>query len=429
MAKVKRPAGARQVTHRLDRTASGARRGAEAILHGVRAVSVGERRARLGRRHRLRPDARAADVGEAAAAMVGLHATDPATVYLSARSRVTGATPEAVQAALYDERSVVRMLGMRRTLFVVPVDLIGVVEAACTEAIAARERAALVKLIEEAGLAADGGRWLRETGDAALGEVTALGEASTAELAAAVPGLGEQLRLAVGKPYEAAVSVASRLLFVLAAEGHLVRGRPRGSWISTQHRWAPSASWLPGGVDRWSTDEARAELVRRWVEAYGPGTLADLKWWTGLTIGQVKRALSAVGPTEVDLDGTIGFMLAGDAAGGVDVEDPVEPWAALLPSLDSTVMGWKDRHWYLGDRGPALFDTTGNAGPTVWWDGRVVGGWAQRRDGEIAVRLLEDIGEDAGAAVDAEAEEMAAWLGPVRFTPRFPTPVDKELRA
>jgi Winged helix DNA-binding domain len=92
-------------------------------------------------------------------------------------------------------------------------------------------------------------------------------------------------------------------------------------------------------------------------------------------------------------------------------------------------MGWKERAWYLGDHGKALFDTNGNAGPTVWADGRVVGGWAQRRDGEIAVRLLEDTGAEVAAAIDAEAARLGAWYGDVRTTPRFRTPLERELTA
>ena len=121
-------------------------------------------------------------------------------------------------------------------------------------------------------------------------------------------------------------------------------------------------------------------------------------------------------------------MLTDDEADAVGAGEPVEPWVALLASLDSTVMGWKERDWYLGDHGPLLFDTNGNAGPTVWWDGRVVGGWAQRQDGEVVVRLLEDVGADASAAVEAEVEAVAAWLGSVRFTPRFPTPLERQLK-
>ncbi len=67
-------------------------------------------------------------------------------------------------------------------------------------------------------------------------------------------------------------------------------------------------------------------------------------------------------------------------------------WAALLPGLDATVMGWKERDWYL-DPGmvPKLFDTVGNAGNTVLVSGRVVGAWGQRPDGTVVVGLLDRI--------------------------------------
>ena len=104
-----------------------------------------------------------------------------------------------------------------------------------------------------------------------------------------------------------------------------------------------------------------------------------------------------------------------------------EPWAALLPALDPTTMGWAGRDFYLGPHRPILFDRNGNAGPTVWWDGRVVGGWAQRRTGEVVLRLLEDAGADALTAIEAEAARLADWLGPVRVTPRCRTPLEREL--
>jgi hypothetical protein len=128
---------------------------------------------------------------------------------------------------------------------------------------------------------------------------------------------------------------------------------------------------------------------------------------------------------EVDLDGVPGMILPGDS----ETVAPPEPWAALLPALDPTVMGWAARDWYLGELGPALFDRSGNAGPTVWWDGRIVGGWAQRKDGEIAVRLLADVGGDGHAAVESAAGALRQWLGEMRVNPRFGTPLVKELMA
>lgn len=127
----------------------------------------------------------------------------------------------------------------------------------------------------------------------------------------------------------------------------------------------------------------------------------------------------------VDLDGTGGVALTGD----LDPVEVPEPWAALLPALDPTVMGWSDRRWFLGDHAPALFDRTGNIGPTVWWDGRIVGGWAQRKAGEVVFRLLEDVGRDAVTAVEVAAERLGQRLGTARVTPRFRTPLERELSA
>ena len=117
------------------------------------------------------------------------------------------------------------------------------------------------------------------------------------------------------------------------------------------------------------------------------------------------------------------MLLAGDEDSG---DDP-GPVAALLPALDPTPMGWQSREWFLGPHGPALFDRTGNIGPTVWWAGRIVGGWAQRASGEVVYRLLEDPGSDAAAAIAAEAARLEPWLGPARVTPRFRTPLEREL--
>ena len=69
------------------------------------------------------------------------------------------------------------------------------------------------------------------------------------------------------------------------------------------------------------------------------------------------------------------------------------------------------------------------AGPTIWLDGRVVGGWIQRRDGEIAYRLLEDVGRAAAALIEARAADLRTWLGDLRFIPRFRTALEQDLIA
>lgn len=145
----------------------------------------------------------------------------------------------------------------------------------------------------------------------------------------------------------------------------------------------------------------------------------------------MRRALAAIAARSVALDEGSGYVLDGDDG---PVAGPTEPWAALLPALDPTAMGWQRREWYLApELWPSLFDRSGNVGPTVWWNGRVVGGWAQRRDGEIVWRLLEDLAGAERRAVEAavavEAAGLRGWAGAARVTPRFRTPLERELSA
>lgn len=392
------------------------------VSAAVRRIGVEERRARLGVRHRL-ADRAAATPADAARSVVALHATDPASVYLSVHARTAPVPPEAISRALYDERLLLRMIGMRRTLFVVPVELVPVVHTSSSLAIAVTQRQRYTRFLTEAGVG--DGEWLKEAEEATLLALTQMGQATGAELSAEVPVLRTSVLMSRGKSYAAQQNITPWVLFMLGVDGRIVRGRPRGSWLSTQYRWSLLHAWLPEGIGDLPIDEARAELVRRWLAAFGPGTTTDLRWWTGWTAKNVKQALAMLDPVEVDLDGQPGLVLRED----VEPVSAPEPWVALLPALDPTAMGWNQRAWYVGDHAATLFDRNGNIGPTVWSDGRIVGGWAQRADGEVVFRLLEDAGQEKAAAVEARAAELTAWTGPVRVTPRFRTPLERELTA
>ncbi|QCD55510.1 winged helix DNA-binding domain-containing protein [Streptomyces hawaiiensis] len=388
-----------------------------------RYIGVDERRVRLALRQRLAGSARAGTPEEVAGALVALHGTDPATVYLAVGARLAdpARTVEETGRALYEDRSLVRMHGMRHTVFVFPTALTAVVHASTGLVVAARERAALLKHM--AGAGAPDAVWLKEVEESTLAALARRGQATAAELAQDEPRLREQFVYAPGKSYEGMHTVSTRLLKVLGVEGKVVRGRPLGSWTSSQFRWAvaPEHAEL-------DTAGAQAELLRRWLTACGPATEADLKWWTGWRVTEVRRALAAIGAEPVSLDEGTGYVAEGDTS---PVPAP-EPWAALLPGLDPTAMGWQQRDWYLApELRPLLFDGSGNVGPTVWWDGRVIGGWAQRPDGEITWRILagEGIGREALAAIESEAERLSGWVGTTRITPRFRTPLEKELTA
>jgi hypothetical protein len=314
---------------------------------------------------------------------------------------------------------------MRRTLFVVPTELAGVIDAACTKALARGQHTRLITMLDEQGVATDPARWLDRVSRRTMAALRSRGVASARELTADVPELATKLTFGEGKTWGGSVGVSTRVLFLLATEGRIVRARPMGSWTSGQYRWAPLDRWLDGGLPSVPRGKACTELLGRWLRSFGPATTTDIRWWTGWTAKLTASTLAAVGAVEVGLDDGSGWVLPDD----LDPPSPPAPWIALLPALDATVMGWKQRDWYLGEHAEALFDRNGNAGPTIWADGHVVGGWAQLPSGEVATRLLTPVRRATATSIDAERARLERWLGDARVRPRFRTPLEREMTA
>ena len=389
---------------------------------GVRHVSDDERRARIAARHGIAPDARLADPVAATEAMTVLHATEPATVYLSLHARVDDLAVADVDRAFYEERSLVKQLSMRRTVFVFPRDLLPAAWGSTCARVAAQIRARLAKDVEVGGIADDGAAWVDRACAAVLARLADGSELSAKSLREELPELEGRIDLAVGKTYGANVAISPRVLTQLGVEGLVTRGRNGGHWRVSRPQWTSMAAWLGDVPDPWPAAEGWAEMVRRWLWTFGPGTAADIQWWLGGTVGIVKQALADVEAVPVSLDATSG------ADTGWLLPDDLEPvthdgsWVALLPVLDPTVMGWKSRGFYLdAPHVPHLFDSNGNAGTTAWVDGRVVGCWVQDAAGVVEVRYVETVPKAAQRALAVEATRLTEWLDGVRVGTVYPS--------
>ena len=309
----------------------------------MRTIDVAERRARLARRHRLATDHRAADVVEAADSMVCLHATDPASVYLSAWARVDGMAVPDMERALYVDRSLVKHLAMRRTLFVFPRATLSVAQAGASDRVADGERRRLIRHVEKAGC--------RRTVTAGSRR-----RANRCWRPSRMDGRPPRRSCATRSPRSRARSPSAK---ASRGAGHARRSagadhalRRRAHRARVERRRMDDLATplgldgvLARGGDRAAPEaDGVAGLVERWLRAFGPGTVADIKWWLGSTVAAMRKALADLDAVEVDLDGQTGYVLPDD----LEATAPVEPWAALLPPLDPTTMGWFERDWYLG---------------------------------------------------------------------------------
>lgn len=359
--------------------------------------------------------------------MTALHATEHSTPHLSAHARVRELVVADVESALYDARTLVRPMAMRRTLFVVDRALFPAVAGSAGRRVADAERRRLAK--EAAELESSlGPDWIA----AATAEIVDLltdRELSVRGLRGELPHLGSTFVAAPGTKWSAEVATMSRLLTILAASGEVVRGRNAGHWRISRPMWTSTASWLGEPMVPMDPAPGYAELVRHWLRTFGPGTEADLVWWLGSTKVAVRTALGDVGAVAVGLeDGSTGWVLPDDLA-DLEAAPEVEPWVALLPTLDPTTMGWRDRAFYLDPlHTPFLFDTAGNGGTTVWVDGRIVGCWVQDDHERVRLVLLEDVSRDARRRLDAEAARLDEFLGGEHITNVFASPQMKHQR-
>lgn len=381
-------------------------------------VTDAERRARIAVRHGVAPAHRLPDPLAATRAMTVLHATEPATVYLSLHQRVEGLSVADVDTALYARRSLVKQLAMRRTLFVFPRELLPAAWGSASARTHGAETRRLARDVERAGVADDGTAWLQAARERVLTLlVDHPGGLTGVQLREHLPDL-------IGKAVQGGDSTpfAHRLITNLGVSADIVRGHNSLHWRLSRPMWTLTSAWLGEVPAPLQESEGYAALVGHWLRTFGPGTEDDIVWWFGATKAAVRRALADGAAVEVALeDGRPAWVAPDDSvvAGGAT---SVEPWAALLPVLDATTMGWKERDFYLGTHKEALFDSNGNAGTTAWWNGEIVGCWTQDADGTVALRPLVDLPAEAKAALLLEVERLGTWLDGTRVGTVYPAP-------
>lgn len=374
----------------------------------MRAVSSEVRQLALVARHHL--DGQAASFTQAVEDLVAMHSSDPITPHIGLWARVQGFQPAQLDSAMPD--SVWRLHAMRRTLWVMPSSTVGFVDAAVGRAVFRKERRKLLGWVS--AIRGDAEEWLERLTSAVVAEVAASPGIHTRQLHEAVPELATKITVGSGK-WTSEVPVGSRLLFCLALELRVVRGVTSGTWKTSQYGWHRAPE-----VQRSTSDEGRLWLVQRYLERFAPVTTADIRWWTGLTAAQVKKALGALDAEVVALAQGEAWILSG-------MELHQAQGVCLLPGLDPTPMGYKDREWFLGGHRDVLFDKNGNIGPTMWVDGRIVGGWAVDAEGKVRTRLLEQVAAVHRGELDERAGALQEWLNGLAVTPRFRTPLERKL--
>ena len=297
--------------------------------------------------------------------------------------------------------------------------------SATTEKIAAAEKKRTSKALDATGVNKPE-QWLASAKDEVVSLLAEKGSMSTREVGQALPDMVFGVEFGSEKN-SATLNAHTKVLQGAGFDALLVRGKPGGTWISSEYPWSVTADWLGEPIAGLEKREAAAELVDLWLRQFGPATEEDIVWWFGDTKTLIRNALADNEAEAVQLaDGRDAWIAAGD---GATVDAP-DPWVRLLPGLDPTSMGWKQRDFYLDDAYlEPMFDRFGNIGPAIWADGRIIGGWIQRADAGITYELFEKLSKKQKALLDEAIDQMTAAIGDVVVKPRFPARMQKRLLA
>ena len=294
--------------------------------------------------------------------------------------RVCRASPWTIStASSIERRSVVKHLAMRRTLWVVRADDLRA-DSARRQRPGRRQRAAPTRRRRPEGRRGAGRRrWLDRACAAVLRYLAENGPASASRDARGAAGAARELRPRAREAMGRRNALSAKGIHGACRCAATSCADPTtAAWTVSRPRWATSQTgWR--GPDAMPADKARAELVRRWLRASGRPRSghqvvvrhnADRRRARRCTISARSRSTSTAPPGSCCP--TIWTPSRMSSRG-----------ARLLPGLDVTTMGWADRDWYLGAHRASVFDPNGNAGPTAWWNGRIVGGWYQDADGRV----------------------------------------------
>jgi hypothetical protein len=274
--------------------------------------------------------------------------------YLSLDARLTDFERANLDALMWETWSLVRIRAMRLTVFVFPHDLLEIAVAATrhlTDPLAAR--------------------WLRDSGLSRdeFDHLAALVDDALADGPLTVRALRRKLDI----PQQIDLpGVVGRMCDI----GRVVGGAPPRSWHSSireYHRWDDV---LPAiDLHRWTEEAAIEELIHRYICSYGPVTIDDISWWTGITKGRCRTALAAI-------DSQVEQIVVDDWPGplywsptdGKDMEPGGE--VSVLPLLDPYVQGYRDRARFLdAEKMSFVYDGGGNATATLVHRGRIIGVW------------------------------------------------------
>ena len=297
------------------------------------------------------------DIVQISEDLIGLQSTGPTEPYLNLLVRTRNFKKQDLDTQLYDKRSLGKIRGMRKSMFILPTPLIPVVHNAVMHLTAKR----VEKYLEMRKITIEEYRTLSER----ILELLDEREMHTSELKKEIDS---------DKGLVAVISVMND-------EMKIIRSRPVKSWKDRRMNYARFSNNYPEiDINSLDEDTALLNLIRKYIKNYGPVTEIDITWWTGVTKGKTRQALKKLEDEIISIrisELEYKHLIHESDENRIEkISSNVGTTINLLPRLDPYLMGYKDRERYMNVKDKQfIFDVSGNAVSVILLNGRVIGVW------------------------------------------------------
>lgn len=287
----------------------------------------------------------------------GLHATSAPTPYLSLLARTNSFTKENLQEELYQKKSLAKVTYVRKTMFILPENLLPI-------AFSAVQRN--TKFLTDQHL-----KYLQLT------------QKKYENTAKKILNILKNRGLTL-KELKTEIGAVPNLMYIvrmMCFQGLLIRGAPKSGWKSSLHTYFPFGEYYQD-LDMTILDEKEALrfVITEYITNFGPVTENDITWWTGFPKSLVRELLKEIQDklNTLNISGLDDqfFVLSSQANTIKALQTQNLKTLNILPCLDPYLMGYKNRDRYLDQNFYSyVFDRSGNATTTILHGGKVIGIW------------------------------------------------------
>lgn len=310
----------------------------------------------LAKQH-LSEDSKIDDIVQITRDIGGLHATSTTTPYLSLLARTNSFVQENLKEELYHKKSLAKVTYVRKTMFILPADML-------PTAFAAVQRNA--EILTEQHL-----KYLQMTQEDY--------ERSAKKILDILKNQGKTLT-----ELKAELGAVPNLMYIvrmMGFQGLLIRGAPKSGWKSSLHTYYPFKEYYPD-MDKnvVKEKEALCFVIKQYITNFGPVTENDITWWTGFPKSRVRELLKEIQNelNTIKISGLEGqfFILSSQAGIIKHIQNQKTKAVNIVPRLDPYLMGYKNRERYLDQEFFSyVFDRSGNATTSILHEGKVIGIW------------------------------------------------------